>query len=275
MSRKTSAFTLIELLVVISIIALLIGILLPALGAARDAGRDLKCLANERQMGIALNAYAAEENQFLPLTFTNDANADGTGVDTDWSVVLSAFLAGNANKTYNDLNANASEFNDQVTEVNLCPQATVDTGRVHYSSNEFAMPVFFGSFFNDPINGYYSLDFADRTTEIMVIGDAGQVTDPAAGNSGDAFAGYGGLDMGGVGYRYFSASDTDNDDAIDEGPNEDGTVRLTISQPRWRHGSGGKESGSDGGAVNLLFIDGHASSVQRGDLLQRNIRPDR
>ena len=75
-NRKPTAFTLIELLVVISIIALLIGILLPALGAARNTARDLKCLANDRQMGIGFHAYASEYKQFLPPAFDNQ-NYDG------------------------------------------------------------------------------------------------------------------------------------------------------------------------------------------------------
>src|SRR5699024_7341608 len=61
-SREKSGFTLIELLVVVSIIALLVSILLPALAAARKAARSTQCLSNLRQAGVPLFAFAMDHN---------------------------------------------------------------------------------------------------------------------------------------------------------------------------------------------------------------------
>ncbi len=66
-SRRTHAFTLIELLVVIAIIALLIGILIPALGKARTTARTLKCLAQVREVGTSMNLYANDNKSSFPL----------------------------------------------------------------------------------------------------------------------------------------------------------------------------------------------------------------
>ncbi len=65
-----AAFTLIELLVVIAIIALLIGILLPALGKARKAGWLAVSLSNIRQLSAAAYTYQQEQKGYMPLTLT-------------------------------------------------------------------------------------------------------------------------------------------------------------------------------------------------------------
>lgn len=71
--RDGNGFTLIELLVVIAIIALLLGILLPALGKARGTAREAVCLANMRSIGQAMMMYANDHNAKYP------ANTVGVG----------------------------------------------------------------------------------------------------------------------------------------------------------------------------------------------------
>ena len=79
---KHRGFTLIELLVVISIIALLIGILLPALKAARDQGKAIQCGSNLRQYNIAWSCYGADnDGQIMP---ARDYSKAKSGVYKMW-----------------------------------------------------------------------------------------------------------------------------------------------------------------------------------------------
>ena len=64
--KSIGGFTLIELLVVIGIIAILASLLLPALAHAKERGRRTVCLSNLRQLGMAIHAYAADNDGNIP-----------------------------------------------------------------------------------------------------------------------------------------------------------------------------------------------------------------
>lgn len=109
--QNTVGFTLIELLVVISIIALLISILLPALGKARLAAQDMSCLSNLKQLGIGATGYAVDHKDIFPPAafYYQNQRKD------NWECNLAPYIG-----IENDWNANYADL--KYSPLLLCPR---------------------------------------------------------------------------------------------------------------------------------------------------------
>ena len=92
---KSKGFTLIELLVVMVIIALLVGLLLPALGRAREEARKTQCRSNLRQIGLAANIYANDNKGWIPPAYGNAPGGTTTGGDVTGTKMTTGWLRAN------------------------------------------------------------------------------------------------------------------------------------------------------------------------------------
>jgi prepilin-type N-terminal cleavage/methylation domain-containing protein/prepilin-type processing-associated H-X9-DG protein len=112
MKRATderAAFTLIELLIVIAIITILGAILFPAFQSAREKGRQTSCANNEKQISLAMHAYAIDYDETFPITESDDGSAACAGINgyPTWDIRVSPYVAAHVSGAWTAAKAQA------------------------------------------------------------------------------------------------------------------------------------------------------------------------
>tara|TARA_B100000941_G_C28411402_1_gene503660 strand:- start:18 stop:797 length:780 start_codon:yes stop_codon:yes gene_type:complete len=231
--RISNGFTLIELLVVISIISLLISILLPALGAARESARAIKCSGNLRQIGVAEIAYTSEFGDYLPPV--RDTATDYT----TWDWAIRSYL-------------NISEVNDPSTIIYYCESETITAANPDISRPTRSYGYNHG-IGQDGTNGKYPRTFTDFTTgtnpsRLMLTAEMGIST----------------MNNHAVGRRYGGNLTPFKTDEIFKYNNSNDVVEPLENV--LRHGNGGD-------SMNVLYIDGHIERRNDPWLLENGSGP--
>lgn len=146
-----TAFTLVELLVVIAIIATLVGLLLPSIQAAREAGRTIACKNNLKQFGVAMHNYEAAHKQFPP-GYQFVSGPEGNGLGFSWGALLLPFMEETA--VYKQFRFDLPLYDpgnliprEKHLPVFLCPTDPISpNGFVEMGDERYAMACYVGNF---------------------------------------------------------------------------------------------------------------------------------
>lgn len=157
-SRPHGAFTLIELLVVIAIIALLAGMLLPALSRAKAKGKQTACINSLRQIGLAMRMYAEDNQGMLPTT------THGGSTNASWIYQLAGQLA-------------------NVDRIRICPSDSKREERLAARASSYALNEYTSVDLVDPfgrlLESFRKLDALPKPSDTMTtfeISDAAGVS---------------------------------------------------------------------------------------------------
>ena len=127
--KSCKSFTLIELLVVIAIIAILAGMLLPALNSARERARDTSCKNNLKTIGLYTAQYVDSFNEFYPIGAKNDTTGE-TWFGSMRSYIEPMMLGTNGN-FYDPISSSTTSIPPNHAKIFRCP---TDTFRKNHST---------------------------------------------------------------------------------------------------------------------------------------------
>jgi prepilin-type processing-associated H-X9-DG protein len=306
--RRAVAFTLVELLVVIGIIALLVGILLPTLGRARESANTVKCMANLRQIGQAMTIYVGESKGVLPIGLVFNGNRIHRSVapygpiyqgeSLDWTTLLMRVMRKGVGIGYSD-QPTVGQTNAGTRAVFLCPtvfvpQAQENSAVSHYSAHPRLIPDmvanewYLATYVNNGLPGVplcrpYKVSRIKRAPEIAVIFEG--TTEPEGQQQGWlAHATVDGLDNRRLGRRPFLTDDYARDNTlnpnqpIDMRPGIGGWTEANDLNRDTKNNAGNVRFRHKGETVtNCLMVDGHVESFELNkrtkvpNLLRKNV----
>lgn len=244
--RSVSGFTLIELLTVIVIIGILTSITMPAVGRVRESARNTTCQSNLRQIGLAVQIYAYD-HRFYPPSQAKANGPSGEPAGEYWIQFMRPYFGASASP--GNLSEGARNNLAICPSRTITPPAAADVYRSTYSCHPRLMPD------EDDIGTTSSkqlirLNSLIRPEQLILMADGAQQ------NHGGASASL---------YKVSEADSTTTSTASanlpiattnDADPSTGGNIR-------YRH---------SGTTTNVVFLDGHVGSFEKGTILRRNVQ---